>query len=182
MFGSLMMFASGVFASSPSSARSSFCRFAASSVSEKFAMIRPASEMSRVSTEMPAEPVNASMIGSSECVARGRCFVGDGVNDFRGTHTCPFFAVDPLFPVNDKLRPAAPEYVLCEHAVNVSALAAVGNEKPGRIFARKFRCSAWTRLSQCRLRNKRGISGRPLSGLCRGAGAGQSEHPCSGTL
>jgi hypothetical protein len=33
-------------------------------------MMRPASEMSRVSTSMPAVPVNASMIGNKDCVAR----------------------------------------------------------------------------------------------------------------
>ncbi len=50
MFGSLMMLASGVLASSPSSARSSGCR-------PKAAARRPASEMSRVSTSTPAVEV-----------------------------------------------------------------------------------------------------------------------------
>ena len=62
MFGSLMMFASGVLASSPSSASASGC-------SPNWARMRPASEMSRSSTSTPACPANASMIGRNECVA-----------------------------------------------------------------------------------------------------------------
>ena len=62
MFGSLMMFASGVLASSPSSASASGAR-------PNWARMRPASEMSRSSTSTPAAPANASMTGSSECVA-----------------------------------------------------------------------------------------------------------------
>jgi hypothetical protein len=57
MLGSLMMFASGVLASSPSSARSSFTRCAGASESGKFARMRPASEMSRVSTTTSAARV-----------------------------------------------------------------------------------------------------------------------------
>jgi hypothetical protein len=63
MFGSLMMLASGVLASSPSSA-------SASGWSVNWARMRPASEMSRSSTSMPARPANASMTGRKECVAR----------------------------------------------------------------------------------------------------------------
>ncbi len=66
MFGSLMMLASGVFASSPSSARSSAWRCAGLSDSGNAARIRPASEMSRVSTVRPAAFVNARTIGSKE--------------------------------------------------------------------------------------------------------------------
>ena len=63
MFGSLMMFASGVLASSPSSA-------SASGVSgSNWARIRPASEMSRSSISTPAGAANALMIGSSDWVA-----------------------------------------------------------------------------------------------------------------
>jgi hypothetical protein len=54
MFGSLMMFASGVLARSPSSARASGMRCPSSRYSGKRAMIRPAREMSRVSTVTPA--------------------------------------------------------------------------------------------------------------------------------
>ena len=56
MFGSLMMLASGVLASSPSSARASPMRCSGSRCSGNEAMIRPASEMSRVSTATPAAP------------------------------------------------------------------------------------------------------------------------------
>jgi len=62
MFGSLTMFASGVLASSPSSA-------SASGASPSAARMRPASEMSRNSTSTPAAPANALMIGRNECVA-----------------------------------------------------------------------------------------------------------------
>ena len=62
MFGSLTMFASGVLASSPSSA-------SASGVCPNWARIRPASEMSRSSISTPAAPANASTTGSSEWVA-----------------------------------------------------------------------------------------------------------------
>ena len=69
MFGSLMMLAAGVLASAPSSARSSDCRCSAVRRSGNWAMIRPAREMSRVSTATPAWPVNAEMIGRNEYVA-----------------------------------------------------------------------------------------------------------------
>ena len=62
-FGSLMMFASGVVASAPSSASASGC-------SPNWARMRPASEMSRSSTSTPALAANASMIGRNEWVAR----------------------------------------------------------------------------------------------------------------
>jgi hypothetical protein len=58
-----MMFASGVLASAPSSARAS------GSIS-KAPRMRPASEMSRVSISTPAAEAKASTIGSSEYVAR----------------------------------------------------------------------------------------------------------------
>ena len=58
-----MMFASGVVASSPSSASTSRL------LAERAARIRPASEMSRSSTSTPAGAANASMIGSSDWVA-----------------------------------------------------------------------------------------------------------------
>ena len=70
MLGSLMMFASGVVARRPSSARSSAMRWSSRRRSGNSAMMRPASEMSRVSTAMPAVPAKAAMIGSSDCVAR----------------------------------------------------------------------------------------------------------------
>ncbi len=69
MLGSLMMLASGVLASSPSSARSSPTARSPSR-SGNWARIRPDSEMSRVSTAIPAAPANACTIGSSEAVAR----------------------------------------------------------------------------------------------------------------
>ena len=65
MFGSLMMFASGVLASSPSSASASGPLL----VAPNWARMRPASEMSRSSTSTPAAPANASMTGSNEWVA-----------------------------------------------------------------------------------------------------------------
>ena len=69
MFGSLMMFASGVLASSPSSASASAALLSVRR-SGNWARMRPASEMSRISTSTPAAPANASMIGRSEWVAR----------------------------------------------------------------------------------------------------------------
>ena len=69
MFGSLMMFASGVLASSPSSASASGTRCSSVSGSGNWARIRPASEMSWSLTSTPACPANASTIGRSECVA-----------------------------------------------------------------------------------------------------------------
>ncbi len=54
MFGSLMMLAPGVFASSPSSASASSRRCSSVSRSGNCAITRPASEMSRVSTDTPA--------------------------------------------------------------------------------------------------------------------------------
>ncbi len=54
MFGSLMMLAPGVLASSPSSVSASAMRWSSWRYSGKTAMIRPASEMSRVSTLTPA--------------------------------------------------------------------------------------------------------------------------------
>ena len=54
MFGSLMMFASGFSVSAPSSASASPMRWSGCRYSGKLAMMRPASEMSRVSTATPA--------------------------------------------------------------------------------------------------------------------------------
>ena len=69
MLGSLMMLASGVFASSPSSASESGTCWSSGSRSAKLARIRPASEMSRVSTSTPALAAYAWMIGRNEYVA-----------------------------------------------------------------------------------------------------------------
>ena len=69
MFGSLTMFASGVLASSPSSASASGTRCSGVSRSGNCARIRPASEMSRSSTSTSAAAANAWTIGSSEAVA-----------------------------------------------------------------------------------------------------------------
>ena len=66
MFGSLMMFASGVVASCPSSARSSLWRCPGVRLSGNDARMRPASEMSLVSTATPAACVNPCTIGSRE--------------------------------------------------------------------------------------------------------------------
>ena len=54
MFGSLMMLASGVSTSRPSSAKESSTRWPSASRSGNEARIRPASEMSRVVTVTPA--------------------------------------------------------------------------------------------------------------------------------
>ena len=69
ILGSLITLASGVLTSSPSSARSSGWRCASVSRSGKAAMIRPASEMSRVPTVTPAAEAKARMIGKSEAEA-----------------------------------------------------------------------------------------------------------------
>ena len=69
MFGSLMMLASGRLASAPSSASASSIRCSSGSRSPNWAMTRPASEMSRVSTATPATPAYAWMIGRNEYVA-----------------------------------------------------------------------------------------------------------------
>ncbi|CAM5284115.1 hypothetical protein SALBM217S_06196 [Streptomyces griseoloalbus] len=70
MFGSLMMLAAGVFASSPSSARASGMRWSSVRYSGNTAMMRPASEMSRVSTATPACEAYAWTTGRKEYVAR----------------------------------------------------------------------------------------------------------------
>ena len=69
MFGSLMMFASGVVASSPSSARASSIRWSSESHSGNAARIRPAREMSRVCTSTPAEEAKAWTTGRKDSVA-----------------------------------------------------------------------------------------------------------------
>ncbi len=69
-FGSLMMFASGDWVSAPSSARLSGILWASVRFSGKLAMMRPASEISRVSTMTPVPLVNARTIGRNEYVAR----------------------------------------------------------------------------------------------------------------
>jgi hypothetical protein len=66
MFGSLMMFASGRRQSWPSSARWSPIRCSGFSESGNAATMRPESEMSRVSTAMPAGFANMRISGSSE--------------------------------------------------------------------------------------------------------------------
>jgi hypothetical protein len=53
-------------ASSPSSARASAVRWSSGSLSAKAARMRPANEMSRVSTSTPAVEVKASTIGRNE--------------------------------------------------------------------------------------------------------------------
>src|SRR5699024_11191918 len=70
MVGSLMMFASGVWARAPSSARASPTCGSSGRRSLNCASTRAASEMSLVSTSTPAEVAKASMIGLSEYVAR----------------------------------------------------------------------------------------------------------------
>jgi hypothetical protein len=69
MFGSLMMLASGVVASSPSSASASSTRCASVRWSGNVARIRAASEMSRISTSTPAAPAKVSMTGRNAWVA-----------------------------------------------------------------------------------------------------------------
>ena len=69
MLGSLMMLASGVLARSPSSASASSMRCSSVSRSGNGARMRPASEMSRVSTSTPALAAKAAMIGRKEYVA-----------------------------------------------------------------------------------------------------------------
>ncbi len=69
MFGSLMMLAPGALASSPSSASASSIRWSAFRRSGKLAMMRPASEMSRLSTVTPAVEAYASTTGRNEYVA-----------------------------------------------------------------------------------------------------------------
>jgi len=69
MLGSLMMLASGVVASSPSSARSSATRCSSVRRSGNWARIRPAREMSRSSMSTPATEAKAPTIGSSDSVA-----------------------------------------------------------------------------------------------------------------
>ena len=69
IFGSLMMFASGALASSPSSVSASGIRCSSVRLSGKLARMRPASEMSFSSNSMSELLVNAFRIGSSERVA-----------------------------------------------------------------------------------------------------------------
>ena len=68
--GSLMMLASGWVASVPSSARSSLTFWSSCRKSGNCDRMRAASEISRVSTAMPAVRVKASTMGSSDWVAR----------------------------------------------------------------------------------------------------------------
>jgi hypothetical protein len=63
MFGSLMMLASGVFASSPSSVSASPTRWSSGRWSGNWREDAPASEMSRVSTSTPAVEAKACTIG-----------------------------------------------------------------------------------------------------------------------
>lgn len=69
MFGSLMMFASGVLASAPSSARASGMVCSGVSLSGNAARILPAREMSLVSMLIPDVLVNAWTMGRNDCVA-----------------------------------------------------------------------------------------------------------------
>ena len=70
ILGSLMIFASGVLARRPNSASASGIRCASVKLSGKLATIRPAREISLVSTSTPEEAVNARMMGKNEAVAR----------------------------------------------------------------------------------------------------------------
>src|ERR1700681_3537272 len=69
MLGSLMMLASGLVASAPSSVSSSLIRCAGVSLSGKLARMRPASEMSFDFTDTPATPTKASTVGRREYVS-----------------------------------------------------------------------------------------------------------------
>src|SRR5262249_25177023 len=69
MLGSLMMLASGLVASWPSSVSSSLIRCAGVSFSGKLARIRPAKEVHFTFMDTPAAPTKASTIGSREKVA-----------------------------------------------------------------------------------------------------------------
>ena len=87
MLGSLMMLASGRLASSPSSARASATRWSSGSRSAKPARIRPASEMSRVSTG-DAGLRGVRLDDREERVRRQqRRLVGVGVDDRGGGNT-----------------------------------------------------------------------------------------------
>ena len=66
MLGSLMMLASGVVASRPSPARLSATRCSSVSRSGNWARMRPASEMSLVSSSTPEPEVKPWTIGSNE--------------------------------------------------------------------------------------------------------------------
>ena len=70
MLGSLTMLASGVRASAPSAARWSGTRWSPRKRSGNAARMRPASEMSRVSTSTPVPLANARTMGSRAWVAR----------------------------------------------------------------------------------------------------------------
>jgi hypothetical protein len=69
MLGSLMMLASGLRVSLPSSARLLGARCSAGSRSENSPRIRPATEMSLSATSIPADAVKVRMIGKKEAVA-----------------------------------------------------------------------------------------------------------------
>src|SRR5690606_8708849 len=70
IFGSFMMFASGVFASSPNSAKSSFTLCSSERNSGKTASILAANEISRLSSCMFAGEVKAFTMGKKEWVAK----------------------------------------------------------------------------------------------------------------
>ena len=70
MFGSLTMFAAGVFASSPRRESSSGMRWSSDSRSGNAARILPEREMSASSISTPASFVNARTTGRSAWVAR----------------------------------------------------------------------------------------------------------------
>ena len=107
MFGSLMMLASGVLASAPSSARASGMRWSSSRYSGKPAMMRPASEMSRVSTATPACGGVRLDHGQERVRRQRRRLVGVGVDDGRVSHrvlrstsaTLLDIKISPLAPV-----------------------------------------------------------------------------------
>ncbi len=70
MLGSLMMFASGVLASAPSSVSASGTSCSGVSLSGNAERILPAREMSLVSMLIPDGLVNALTMGRNDCVAR----------------------------------------------------------------------------------------------------------------
>ena len=84
--GSLMMLASGRVASSPSSARASGTRCASVRWSGKAARMRPAREMSRVSTSTPGGGGEGLDDGQEGARGQGRRLVGERVDDLRARH------------------------------------------------------------------------------------------------
>ena len=82
------MLASGVAVIAPSSASASPMRWSSSRYSGKLAMIRPAREMSRVSTRTPAVDAYAWITGQERIRRQGRGLVGVRVDDGRVRQPC----------------------------------------------------------------------------------------------